>query len=223
MSATGSPHGPELRSEAQQRRRASTRADGSPRRVTRRRGQTRARLLDAAFSVFAERGFGHVRIEDVCDRAGYTRGAFYSNFDDLDELFFALYDQRAGEIADRFAAALATADRLTGAEAIAHVVPHLVLDRDWILIKNDFLQYAARRPPAAELLNTHRMRLRDALTPLLEQACAARDRPDALQDPTAMARAVIAAYDGVMNQALLEPDVAVEPWLTTVLIALLGQ
>ncbi|WP_231991276.1 TetR family transcriptional regulator [Mycobacterium ulcerans] len=46
----------------------------TPARVTKRRAETRARLVDAAFRVFADKGFGHVRIEDVCAAAGYTRG-----------------------------------------------------------------------------------------------------------------------------------------------------
>ncbi len=49
-------------------------------RVTRRRLRTRARLLDAAFTVLAAKGFGHVSIEEICEAADYTRGAFYSNF-----------------------------------------------------------------------------------------------------------------------------------------------
>jgi AcrR family transcriptional regulator len=53
------------------------RANGTPTRVTRRRAETRARLLDAAFGVFATRGFGRASIEEVCEAAGYTRGAFY--------------------------------------------------------------------------------------------------------------------------------------------------
>ena len=57
-----------------------------PPRVTKRRAETRQRLLDAALLVFAEDGFGRVSVEDVCERAGYTRGAFYSNFSSLDEV-----------------------------------------------------------------------------------------------------------------------------------------
>ncbi|MDT5193875.1 MAG: hypothetical protein QOH20_629, partial [Mycobacterium sp.] len=72
---------------------------GASPRVTKRRAETRANLMNAAFRVFADKGFGQVRIDDVCAAAGYTRGAFYSNFDSLDELFFALYDESARLIA----------------------------------------------------------------------------------------------------------------------------
>lgn len=57
---------------------------------TRRRENTRARLLDAAFDVFADVGLDAASVEAVCERAGFTRGAFYSNFGSKDELFLEL-------------------------------------------------------------------------------------------------------------------------------------
>ncbi|WP_300265228.1 TetR/AcrR family transcriptional regulator [Microbacterium sp.] len=58
--------------------------------VTRRRENTRARLLDAAAEIFAEIGLEGASVEAICERAGFTRGAFYSNFDSKDELFLQL-------------------------------------------------------------------------------------------------------------------------------------
>ena len=54
--------------------------------MTPRRAATRARLLDAARDVIAERGAGGATVEGVAERAGFTRGAFYSNYASLDEL-----------------------------------------------------------------------------------------------------------------------------------------
>lgn len=65
--------------------------------VTRRRENTRARLLDAAAQVFAEIGLEGASVEAICERAGFTRGAFYSNFDSKDELFLQL----AAAVAER--------------------------------------------------------------------------------------------------------------------------
>lgn len=58
--------------------------------MTRRRENTRARLLDAAAQVFAEAGLEGASVEAICERAGFTRGAFYSNFESKDELFLEL-------------------------------------------------------------------------------------------------------------------------------------
>ncbi|MFJ4224202.1 TetR/AcrR family transcriptional regulator [Microbacterium sp. NPDC089695] len=65
--------------------------------ATRSRENTRARLLDAAAQVFAEVGLDGASVEAVCDRAGFTRGAFYSNFESKDELFLML----AGSVAEQ--------------------------------------------------------------------------------------------------------------------------
>jgi AcrR family transcriptional regulator len=73
--------------------------------ATRSRENTRARLLDAAAQVFAEVGLDGASVEAVCDRAGFTRGAFYSNFESKDELFLMLAgsvaEQRVNAVRDR--------------------------------------------------------------------------------------------------------------------------
>src|ERR1700712_264403 len=76
---------------------------------SRRRAETRDRLIAAAADVFAERGFGRATVEEGCERAGFSRGAFYSNFDSLDELFFALYSQRGAAVVAAVGAAVGAA------------------------------------------------------------------------------------------------------------------
>src|SRR5690349_17359945 len=194
-------------------------------RVTKRRAETRARLLDAAFRVFAAKGFGPARIDDVCEAAGYTRGAFYSNFATLDELFFALYDERAAVIAAQVSDAL-TADGPAPLEpsidaVIARTAATLLLDRDWLLVKTDFLLYAARHPEVATRLAAHRAELRRAIEARLSAVQGRLALPPGVADVPAAAHAVVAAYDGVTVQLLLDRDVpAARRWLTELLTAL---
>lgn len=61
------------------------------------RAQTRQAVMDAASAVFLETGFAASSMEDVARRAGFTRGALYSNFADKDDLFLALMDARMEE------------------------------------------------------------------------------------------------------------------------------
>jgi AcrR family transcriptional regulator len=65
-------------------------------RLTReeRQEETRAALIDAAARVFARRGFQGSSIEEICAEAGYTRGAFYSNFTSKQQLFVELLHDR---------------------------------------------------------------------------------------------------------------------------------
>jgi AcrR family transcriptional regulator len=192
-------------------------------RVTRRRVRTRANLLDAAFQVFAAKGFGRVSIEEVCEAAGYSRGAFYSNFDSLDELFFALYRQRADLIARQVADALAgDGPDLDVPASVDRVTEVLLLDLDWLLVKTDFLVHAARDPAVAQSLLEHRARLRGAIADRLARARGHTALPAVLGDTDAAARAVVAAYDGVTTQLLLDKDVdGARAWLKQLLTALL--
>ena len=65
-------------------------------RLTRaeRQQETRAALLDAAARVFVKRGFQASSVEQISAEAGYSRGAFYSNFSSKEELFVALLHER---------------------------------------------------------------------------------------------------------------------------------
>ncbi|WP_295791597.1 TetR/AcrR family transcriptional regulator [uncultured Microbacterium sp.] len=69
-------------------------SDSAP-ATTRRRENTRTRLMDAAAEMFAEVGIEASSVEAVCERAGFTRGAFYSNFASKEELFLALCTRSA--------------------------------------------------------------------------------------------------------------------------------
>src|SRR3954454_20191518 len=65
-------------------------------RLTRaeRREQTRQELVTAAEDCFVTGGFHATSVEQVADRAGYTKGAVYSNFASKEDLFFAIYEGR---------------------------------------------------------------------------------------------------------------------------------
>jgi AcrR family transcriptional regulator len=68
----------------------------APDRLTRaeQQARTRDRLLEAAAAAFAEHGVDGAAIDDIAARAGFSRGAFYSNFSDKTELLVALCDHR---------------------------------------------------------------------------------------------------------------------------------
>ncbi len=64
----------------------------SRKRLTREdsRDQTTQRLLDAAQKLIAKKGLSAASVEDIAAAAGYTRGAFYSNFSSKGDLFIEL-------------------------------------------------------------------------------------------------------------------------------------
>ena len=56
------------------------------------RDQTRERLFAAAAHVFEARGIGSASIGAIAAAAGFTRGAFYSNFAGKDDLIIAMLE-----------------------------------------------------------------------------------------------------------------------------------
>ena len=73
--------------------------------------RTRAALLDAAAEVFIERGFLASGVEAISERAGFSRGAFYSNFESKEELFAELLQDRVYRVYRGMAEQNSTPDR----------------------------------------------------------------------------------------------------------------
>ena len=60
--------------------------------ITPRREATRHRLVHAAIDIFAKRGIDGTSVEQLCEAAGFTRGAFYSNFTTKDDICIAILE-----------------------------------------------------------------------------------------------------------------------------------
>jgi len=69
-----------------------------PARSWSRRKQARpGEILDAALSVFAEKGFAAARMEDIAAKAGVTKGTIYLYFPSKEEVFKSLARQHVGD------------------------------------------------------------------------------------------------------------------------------
>ena len=55
---------------------------------------TRERILSAAMTVFAQKGWQKTSLDEVASAAGMTKGAIYWHFRNKNDLFFALLDAR---------------------------------------------------------------------------------------------------------------------------------
>jgi AcrR family transcriptional regulator len=58
---------------------------------------TRERLLAAAATVFAQRGYHAASVEEVASEAGYSTGAVYHHFKGKEDLFLALFEEHVAE------------------------------------------------------------------------------------------------------------------------------
>lgn len=54
--------------------------------------ETRTRIMEAAIKLFSTRGFTAASVDDICEEAGISKGAFYHHFETKQALFLALLD-----------------------------------------------------------------------------------------------------------------------------------
>jgi AcrR family transcriptional regulator len=147
--------------------------------ITRRtpRAEVRKRLLRAASTVFAERGFAGATMQQVAATAGFTTGALYSNFASKDDLFFELFDR---EVTGRIAAVRAILGRadvtvINEATALAageQLTVAMRQNREWQLLFTEFWLRAARDDLLRERWVEKRRDYHQQLTELADEALA---------------------------------------------------
>jgi AcrR family transcriptional regulator len=54
--------------------------------------ETRARIMEAAIKLFSTRGYNKASVDDICEEAGISKGAFYHHFKSKQALFLSLLD-----------------------------------------------------------------------------------------------------------------------------------
>jgi AcrR family transcriptional regulator len=112
-----------------------------------RTAATRRALLAAAFNVFVRDGFEASRIEDIAAEAGRSRGAFYVNFSNKAEAFFALREQQFLRNEDKFRRRLqGQTTREEQRQAVEEHMTELALDKSYILLELEFKLFAIRHP-----------------------------------------------------------------------------
>lgn len=175
----------------------------------RQRSQTtRSQLLDAALTSFAARGYAAASVDDICQAAGVSKGAFYHHFSSKQALFLALLD-RWLEAFDRQAAMLQGQDLTVGATLteLAELAAPLFRDAAGQLpMFLEFWSQAAREPAVWEATIAPLARYRQFFAGLLAEGVA----EGALKpiDAETVARMLIAVALGLLLQSVLEPTAA---------------
>ena len=119
-----------------------------PPRLTRdqQRQQTRERLLSSALEVFEACGYAESSLEEIAERAGYTRKAVYSNFSGKSELLLEIVERRFQSHIERIEAVL---DQETSPEHKAIDVGSVFADylnqeQAWGKLFHEFCSVASR-------------------------------------------------------------------------------
>ena len=181
----------------------------TPERLTRAESQarTRAALLQAGAEVFVERGFAGSSVEAIAARAGFTRGAFYSNFASKEELFAELLQERVysvyRQMGERLLAGEADWTPRESAERLAAVQAHP--DGRWMFrLWLELLVHAGRNEEMRGLAARFWSGNRALMARLVEQRYADRgERPPIAADR--LASAFIAMDVGLALQHYVDP------------------
>lgn len=147
-------------------------------RVRPLRADVREQIVAAAGAEFAEHGYAGTSVAQVAARAGFTKGAVYSNFGGKPELFVAAVQDYfaetvVGAVAETLGAASST-PAATRTRAMAHALADSVLRGErWPVLLAEFRTLAAQQPELAavytELRVTQRAQLVEALRRAGEQ------------------------------------------------------
>jgi AcrR family transcriptional regulator len=156
-------------------------------------------LLAAAAALFAERGVNGTSVEQIAERAGFTRGAFYGNFAGKPELVAALLTERTRREYDEVRA-LAPDEFRDWHQRRAAEEP------EWLALRLELLLYASREQGAVrdELRDRERF-ARDAHAEGLARLFIEHGKkPPA--DLSQLALIIHALEDGLLIQRALDPE-----------------
>ena len=177
----------------------------------RRRQLTREALIASGRNVFAQRGFHAASLEEIAEAAGFTRGAVYSNFENKEELFFAVLDRHVELQLAAFDAFFEDSGGPTAAadEDVVRVWRQLTAgsDPEWVALSLEFRLYALRNPEVRDRFLTRNHAYRDQIVSYLTEILEEFDRE--LLIPVADLAAIVDwGAGGIMELGLIDPGQA---------------
>ena len=116
-------------------------------RLTREQKQavTREKLLRSALDVVARDGYDGASVERIAEEAGFSKGAFYSNFSSKEEILLELLEGNAGHDVEELAGLLRdVTDPGQVVEIVAIWSDSRAAEQKWGLIAIEFLRRAQR-------------------------------------------------------------------------------
>jgi AcrR family transcriptional regulator len=171
------------------------------------RDDTREKLFEAAARVFEEHGIGGASIETIAAAAGFTRGAFYSNFKSKGELIIAMLEDHVEQSARRHL------DLLTRHRNLADFIDAMkTMDRSQQdplgrspLLHMEMILFVARaekrRPELAKRLRAGRKLIADII-----ETTAKNSGKDPDLAPAWWGAIVLAMEDGFRLHRLIDPE-----------------
>ncbi len=170
-------------------------------RIRPTREETRERVIDAAAELFAERGVLGSSIEEIVARAGLSRGAFYSNFSDRNELAAAVGNRNVANSIAKNRSLLAGLD--DPGEFPAEMVRRGPEGSN--LLHIELLLHALRDPESRESYAAGIRTLIDGIAPVVEASLRGAGVQGEI-DAAEAASFLIALEDGLTLHGQIDPE-----------------
>lgn len=170
------------------------------------RENVRERLLEAAADEFTENGYAAAKLEVIARRAGFTKGAVYSNFDSKQALFAELLSKRSMELAGRV---IETVSGLGPGDAAGKsgdaIAGWVVAEPRWPLLVTEFGIHAGRDAGLAPDYRRERRHLRRSLETLISERTEEWGVGDAF-DARLVATSLLALISGLAVEHSVDPE-----------------
>jgi AcrR family transcriptional regulator len=183
-----------------------TRVDRRTRAARAEGRDTREALLAAALQVFAEHGYREAAVDQIAERAGYSKGALYWHFESKDDLFYALLEERIDrpwlESIERLASSPPDRDMAVDANVVFAQV--LRDQRELLLIDQEYGSLAVRDPKLRSRYRKRQARLRKALARAIAARMEQRGAPPFADGGEGMAAIIMALTVGLTREKLID-------------------
>ncbi|HEY1368459.1 MAG TPA: TetR/AcrR family transcriptional regulator [Gaiellaceae bacterium] len=176
-----------------------------------RKQQTRGDLVTAARAAFLNSGFHRASLDEICEEAGYTTGAVYSNFSGKDGLFLAVFDERLDE---RMRASVEIALDAPDFEASARRTARDMIEAGrrepaWTPLVVEFWAHASRHDELRTAVRERHEKFLDATAGLLDEVARRYDVEYRISSRE-IARGLGALARGLGLERLLDGDVELD-------------
>ena len=138
---------------------------------------TRLRLLEAAEAVFIRDGFQAAKLEDIAKAAGYTRGAFYANFQSKEDLFITVAERQLKGLTDKLRTAVLSASGVNKkSQAVLQIVQESAAARRWAMLLLEFDLFFLRQPSLKQRVRPMQARLLSGIKAVFRDLYATANR-----------------------------------------------
>lgn len=165
------------------------------------RRATRAKLVEAALELFSTSGYEHATVDDIAQKAGYSKGAYYFHFSTKDDILLELLRQwtdERGRLLAGMEEDAGSRERLT--ETLAEFLSYEEAPT-WPAVLLEFWAQASRNAEVSKRLTEAYASWRKQLS---EVFAAAAKAGVISMSATELASVALAAHDGYAVQVAIK-------------------